>query len=85
MTLPQQQWFYTQPGDDHLAILGGDQCMDLRDGNKAEGATVQTWACGSNRNQASVSSRRVREVLSKRLADPPWPFMHSDGFQVWTL
>lgn len=55
--IPQQQWYYTQPGDDHVAIFGGDQCMDLRDGNTAEGSTVQTWLCGNNPNQAGPYCR----------------------------
>lgn len=48
----QQNWFYTD--DDHIAITGGTQCVDLRDGNKSNGAVIQTWQCSNNANQVRL-------------------------------
>jgi len=50
--LPAQEWYLTAVGDDHIAVEGQGQCLDLTDGNKSNGNVVQTWSCdGGNVNQ----------------------------------
>jgi hypothetical protein len=49
--LYQQTWYYTDDPDNHIAITGGTQCLDLK---REDGTTVQTWQCASNPQQVSV-------------------------------
>ncbi len=44
--LPQQQWFLTD--DNRIAVENLGLCLDLTDGNTADGTQVQTWACTAN-------------------------------------
>ncbi|EAU89191.1 G-X-X-X-Q-X-W domain-containing protein [Coprinopsis cinerea okayama7 len=46
--LPAQQWFYTL--DYRLALEGQGQCLDLTDGDLANGNVVQTWQCSNGNN-----------------------------------
>ncbi|KAF7796197.1 hypothetical protein EIP86_007371 [Pleurotus ostreatoroseus] len=46
--LVQQQWYLT---DDHrIAVEGQGLCLDLTNGNTADGTQVQTWSCTDNNN-----------------------------------
>lgn len=54
--------------------------MDLRDGNKADGTTVQTWQCGNNINQVRgpphaplCCSARAHAALRVHLLTTPYP------------
>jgi hypothetical protein len=78
--VPQQQWYYTD--DDHIAITGGDQCVDLRDGNKSNGAVIQTWRCGSNVNQVTPCLLPTRPASSQKLIRLHPPLR--SWTQVWT-
>lgn len=46
--LPQQQWFLTD--DNRIAVENLGLCLDLTNGNTADGTQVQTWACTANDN-----------------------------------
>ncbi|GJJ16223.1 hypothetical protein Clacol_010519 [Clathrus columnatus] len=41
--LPQQLWVYT--ADDHLNVFGRGQCLDVRNGDMANGNQLQIWPC----------------------------------------
>ncbi|KIK51386.1 carbohydrate-binding module family 13 protein [Collybiopsis luxurians FD-317 M1] len=48
--LAAQQWYFTD--DNRVALEGKGQCLDLTNGNKANGNQLQTWSCGNgNLNQ----------------------------------
>lgn len=57
--LAAQNWYYTAPGDDHIALTGNTVCLDVRaesgpQQNKPYGSLkdVQQWQCaGGNGNQ----------------------------------
>ncbi|KAJ8508457.1 hypothetical protein ONZ45_g9262 [Pleurotus djamor] len=48
--LPAQQWYFTQ--DRRIALENKGLCLDLPNGNNADGTTLQTWQCtDGNTNQ----------------------------------
>ncbi|KAF8890490.1 ricin B lectin domain-containing protein [Infundibulicybe gibba] len=48
--LPAQAWYYTN--DNRIALAGKGQCLDLTNGNLANGNQVQTYQCTDyNANQ----------------------------------
>ncbi|KAL0955592.1 hypothetical protein HGRIS_001828 [Hohenbuehelia grisea] len=48
--LPAQEWFWTT--DDRIALENQGQCLDMTNGNLANGTPVQIWKCtDSNTNQ----------------------------------
>lgn len=43
-----QRFYYTGPGDDHIALEGGSVCLDVK---REDGNTLQFWQCSSNNQQ----------------------------------
>ncbi|EIN04085.1 carbohydrate-binding module family 13 protein [Punctularia strigosozonata HHB-11173 SS5] len=49
---PNQQFWYTAYGDNHLAWTNHGKCLDLTGGSLSNGNQVQLWTCsGNNPNQ----------------------------------
>ena len=43
-----QTWFYT--GDQRISLMNQGQCLDLNNGNTADGTVMQIWSCTTNDN-----------------------------------
>ncbi|KAG8695993.1 hypothetical protein FRC09_008801 [Ceratobasidium sp. 395] len=49
---PNQKWYYTGYGDNHLAWTDHGKCVDLTGGSMNNGNVAQVWSCsGKNPNQ----------------------------------
>ncbi|MGC4888190.1 ricin-type beta-trefoil lectin domain protein [Micromonospora sp. DT227] len=70
-TVTTQRWTLTAAGD--LVNAASGKCLDIRDNNQADGATLQIWSCAGSANQKWTLTGVTNPTTPPPTATPTGP------------